>query len=145
MLIDLSTLTMAQSSRMENTAKALNKFLNCYTTHPGMSICFHASPMILCIHSDTSYHLEPQAQSHAGGYFYLGNHKNTPNQHNGPVLAAKVVLPSAGEDKTGGIFNNMKEGTILQTTLDEMGHPNRKISMILPLVSCCSCVTNSSS
>jgi len=81
--------------------------------------------MILRLHSDTSYLSEPKARSRAGGYFYMGN--KDPTFINGPILTPtgviKVVVSSAAEAETAGLFTNMKEAAILQTTLAEMGHP----------------------
>ena len=117
MLIALSTITIAQSSGIKHTVKALHKFFNDCATHAEAAICFCASPMILCIHSNTSNLSKPQAWRQAGGYFYLGAWKNVPDQCNGPILATtgimKVVLSSAAEAETNSIFTSMKEGTIL--------------------------------
>ena len=81
--------------------------------------------MILRLHSDTSYLSEPRARSRAGGYFYMVN--STPDFINGPILTPtgviKVVVASAAEAETAGLFTNMKEATILRTTLHEMGYP----------------------
>jgi len=127
MLTALSTLSSAQSKGTEATADALVKFLNYCATHPDAVIRFHASDMLLRVHSDTSYLSEPKARSRAGGYFYLGDKPPKPDKPNGPILVTtgviRVVVSSAAEAETGGLFSNMKEAVILRTTLDEMGHP----------------------
>ena len=127
MLVALSTLSAEQAHGTENTAKALVKFLNYCATNPEAVIRYQASDMILRVHSDTSYLTEPKARSRAGGYFYLGNQITKPDNINGPILATtgviKVVVSSAAEAETGGLFTNMKEAVILRTTLEEMGHP----------------------
>ena len=73
--------------------------------------------MILRVHSNTSYLSESKAQSCAGGYFFFGN-KNDHNQ-NGPILmptgVIQVVVSSASEAETAGLFTNMKEAAILRT------------------------------
>ena len=80
--------------------------------------------MLLRLHSDTSYLSEPKARSRAGGYFYMGT--NDPTFINGPILTPtgviKVVVSSAAEAETAGLFTNMKEAAILRTTLQEMGY-----------------------
>ena len=54
----------------------------------------------------------------------MGNNKDT--QRNGPILTPtgiiKVVVSSAAEAETAGLFSNMKDAAILRTTLTEMGH-----------------------
>ena len=51
----------------------------------------------------------------AGGFFYMGN-KND-NFLNGPILTPtgviKVVVSSAAEAETAGLFTNMKEAAFL--------------------------------
>ncbi len=123
--VALSALAAAQSTSTEKTAKAITKLLNYCATHPDASIQYHKSDMILRVHSDTSYLSEPKARSRAGGYFFMGNKDN--ENPNGAILTPtgviRVVVSSAAEAETAGLFTNMKEATILQTTLEEMGHP----------------------
>jgi hypothetical protein len=84
--------------------------------------------MQLKIHSDDSYLSEPKAKSRIGGYFYLGNKKNSPKKplSNGPLLChttvLKHVVSSVAEAEFGALFVNAKEGTVTRTTLAEMGH-----------------------
>jgi hypothetical protein len=84
--------------------------------------------MQLKIHSDASYLSDPKAKSIIGGYFYLGNSKNSPKKpvSNGPLLCHTTVLKhmvsSVAEDEFGALFVNVKEGTVTCTTLAEMGH-----------------------
>ena len=40
-----------------------------------------------------------------------------------PTGVIKVVVSSAAEAETAGLFSNMKEATALRTALEEMGHP----------------------
>jgi hypothetical protein len=88
----------------------------------------HASDMILHIHSDASYLSENEAKSRAGGFFYMGNaNKNDKKLTNGAMLIVskvlKQVMSSAAEAKIGAVFINAKEGAVLRTTLEELGHP----------------------
>eukprot|EP00957_Ditylum_brightwellii_P189911 14457516-Ditylum_brightwellii.AAC.1 len=52
---------------MFNTAKAVTHLLNYCATHPNAIIRYHASGMVLHIHSDALFMFEPQARSQAGG------------------------------------------------------------------------------
>jgi len=84
--------------------------------------------MILHIHSDTSYLSETEARSRAGSHHYLSDKPSAkPPPPNGPILnIAKIlkhVMSSAAEAELGALFLNAKEGTVLRTTLVEMGHP----------------------
>ena len=42
-------------------------------TYPNAVVRFHASDMILRADTDASYLTEPEALSHAAGYFFLGS------------------------------------------------------------------------
>jgi hypothetical protein len=84
--------------------------------------------MILYIHSDASYLSEREAKSRAGGFFHMGNSVNISNKlTNGAILiistVLKHVMSSAAEAEIGAVFINSKEGAVLRTTLEELGHP----------------------
>jgi hypothetical protein len=84
--------------------------------------------MILHIHSNASYLSENEAKSRAGGLFYMGsNNKTNKKLTNGAILIIskflKHVLSSAAEAEIGAVFINSKEGAVLRTTLEELGHP----------------------
>ena len=133
MLHALSTLASAQSKGTEATKEAMHYFLDYCATHPNATIRFHASDMILKIHSDASYLSEPEAKSRAGGYFYLGNKDNS-MQNNGAIhILAKLiknVVSSAAEAEIAAIFMNAKEAVPIRTTLVEMNHPQPETEII---------------
>jgi hypothetical protein len=83
--------------------------------------------MILHIPSDASYLSENEAKSRAGGFFNMGNTtKNDKKLTNGAILIVskvlKHVMSSAAEAEIGAVFINAKEGAVLRTTLEELGH-----------------------
>jgi hypothetical protein len=83
--------------------------------------------MILHIHSDASYLSENEAKSRSGGFFYMGNTTKKGNKLiNGAVSIVsnvlKHVMSSAAEAEIGAVFLNAKEGAVLRTTLEELGH-----------------------
>jgi hypothetical protein len=105
------------------------KLLNYCTTHPEATLRYHASYMILNIHNDASYLSEREAISRAGGFFYMGSNTDKANKlTNGAILiistVLKHVMSSAAEAETGIVFLNAKGGTVLCTTLEEVGHPH---------------------
>jgi hypothetical protein len=84
--------------------------------------------MILHIHSDASYLSEKEAKSRAGVFFYMGSSINTEKKlTNGAILiiskVLKHVMSSAEKEEIGAVFINAKEGAVLRTTLEELGHP----------------------
>ena len=126
LLTALSELSSAQATATDATKHACNQFLDYCATHPTSTIRYHASDMVLKLHSDSSYLNALGACSRQGGHFFLGN-KSGPDILNGAILhlaaIMKMVLSSAAEAEFGALFHNTKEATPLRTTLEELGHP----------------------
>jgi hypothetical protein len=96
------------------TADKAIKLINYCNTHPETKIRYHASDIILHIHSDTSYLSENKAKSRAGGFFYMGNAtKHDKKLTNGAILIVskklKHAMSSVAEAKIGAVFINAKE------------------------------------
>jgi hypothetical protein len=72
-LMALLQIALQQMAPTENTMKPVNQFLGYMWTHSDAIIWYHASDMILNVHSDASYLSAPKACSRAGGYFFLGS------------------------------------------------------------------------
>ena len=66
--------------------------------------------MVLKIHSDALYWLEPSTRSRVGGHFYLGSKPILTTSDNGAVLnvstVIKKVVSSAADAEYGGIYHN---------------------------------------
>jgi hypothetical protein len=67
----LSEIALQQAAPTENTMKRVNEFCDYMWTHQDAIIWYHASDMILSVHSDVLYLSAPKACSRAGGYFFL--------------------------------------------------------------------------
>jgi hypothetical protein len=65
----INVLASEQSRATEVTADKVIKLLNYCNTHPETKIRYHASAMILHIHSDASYLSDKESKSIAGGFF----------------------------------------------------------------------------
>jgi hypothetical protein len=100
--------------------------LDYLATHPDATIRYHASDMILHIHSDASYLSVSNARSRLGGLFFLG--KKSPEQDtlDGSILnvaaVIKNVVASAAESEVGACFHNAQSGAPLRVKLTKMGH-----------------------
>eukprot|EP00957_Ditylum_brightwellii_P097159 7399885-Ditylum_brightwellii.AAC.1 len=73
MLMALNAIAAEQEHPTSKTAAAMVQLLNYCATHPEATIQYHASGMVLHIHSDASYLSAPRAHSRAGGHFFLSN------------------------------------------------------------------------
>jgi hypothetical protein len=72
LLMPIDVLASEQSRATADTADKVIKLLNYCNNHPETKIRYHASGMILYIHSDESYLSEREAKSRAGGLLLHG-------------------------------------------------------------------------
>jgi hypothetical protein len=77
LIMPINVLASKQSKATEVTADKVIKLLNYCNTHPETKIRYHASDVILHIHSDALYLSENEANSRAGGFFYMSNDTKT--------------------------------------------------------------------
>jgi hypothetical protein len=124
----ISSLTSQKATATEDTTAKLTQLLNYFSTHSDATIRYHASDMILNIHSDVGYLNEPEARSRAGGHFFMSSTpRNGVQKHNGSILTLstiiRMVVASVAEAEIGALFLNAKEGVNIQNILKEMGHP----------------------
>jgi hypothetical protein len=109
LIMPINVLAYEQSKATAVTADKVIKLLNYCNTHPETKIRYHASDMILHIHSDASYLSEKEVKSRAGGFFYMGRSTNTDNKlTNGEILiiskVLKHVMSLAAEEEIGALF-----------------------------------------
>jgi hypothetical protein len=109
LIMPINVLASEQSRATADTADKIIKLLNYCNTHSETKIRYHASGMILYIHSDASYLSEREAKIRAGGFFYLGNSANTAKKlTNGALLiistVLKHVMSSAAEAEIGAVL-----------------------------------------
>jgi hypothetical protein len=126
-LMPLNDIATEQTKATAKKQAATNQLLDYLATHPDAAIRYHASDMILHIHSDASYLSVSNARSRLGGLFFLGN--TPPPEHdklNGSILnvasVIKNVVASAAEAEVGACFHNAQSGAPLRVTLTELGH-----------------------
>jgi hypothetical protein len=102
-LMPLNDIAMEQTKATEKTQAATNQLLDYLATHPDTTIIYHASDMILHIHSDASYLSVSNARSRLGGLFFLGNKPPDQDKLNGSILNVaaiiKKVFASAAESE----------------------------------------------
>jgi hypothetical protein len=120
MLVTLSSLATAQAKGTEATAEACTQLLNYAATHPEATIRYKASDMILLhIHSNASYHSEPQARSRVGGFFFLllnGQDPATPTLNGAIhvlVLSHFIASDPLGSCLTAGYLHTTRRPTYI--------------------------------
>jgi hypothetical protein len=126
-LMPLNDIATEQTKATEKTQAATNQMLDYLETHPDAIIRYHASDMVLHIHSDASYLSVSNARRRLGGLFFLGNKSPEKKTLNGSILNVasfiKNVVASAAESEVGACFHNAQSGAPLRVTLTELGHP----------------------
>jgi hypothetical protein len=125
-LMSLNDIATEQTKATEKTQAATNQLLDYLATHLDATIRYHASDMILHIHSYASYLSISNAQSRLRGLFFLGNKYSEHDKLNGSILnvaaVIKHVVASAAESEVGACFHNSQSGAPLRVTLTELGH-----------------------
>jgi hypothetical protein len=125
-LMPLNEIATEQTKVTEKTQAATNKLSDYLATHPDATIRYHASGMILHIHSYASYLSVSNARSRIGGLFFLGNKSPEQDKLNRFILnvasVIKHVVTSTAESEVGACFRNAQSGAPLRVTLTELGH-----------------------
>jgi hypothetical protein len=132
MLLALSTIASKQTKGTECTMEKALQVLDYLATHPDTTVRSRATDMVMNIHLDASYLLEPNSHSRACVHFFLGwlPVNRQPICLNGAFhtlwLILRFVVASAAEAELGALFLNCQEGMIFQLTLEDLGHPQPK-------------------
>ena len=125
------------AEQLQDTSTANEKvehLLNQMASNPIATIRYHASGMMLCIHSNASYLSVVNAHSIASRVFFLSDPKPTNVKFSDytPILNAFVhvlykilrnFMSSSTEAEYGAFFLNGQAAVPIRTTLIEMGHP----------------------
>ena len=128
-LMALSSIAVEQTRATEKTMNRCTHLLDYLAGHSDAKVRFHASDMILNIHSDASYLSEAKARSRACGHFFLGwmPQNSEPIRLNGAFHVSTTILrfvvASAAEAELGALYHNCQTGIIFRLTLADMGHP----------------------
>jgi hypothetical protein len=125
-LMPLNDIGMEQTKTTEKNTGRQKSTIRLLATHPDATIRYHASDMILHIHSDASYLSVSNARSRLGGLCFCGDKSPQQDKLNGSILnvasVIKNVVASAAESEVGACFHNAQSGAPLRVTLTELGH-----------------------
>jgi hypothetical protein len=125
-LMPLNDIATEQTKATEKTQASTNKLLDYLATHPDAIIRYHASDMILYIHSDVSYLSVSNVCSRLSGLLFCGDKSPHEDNLNVSILnvasVIKNVVPSVAESEVEACFQNAQSGAPLRVTLTELGH-----------------------
>ena len=126
MIVALSSIITDQASPTQATLKKVNQFLDYAASHDYAIVTYHASDMVMAIHSNASYLSKSKARSRAGGHFFMSNNNEIPPNNSAVYTIAQIikcVMVSACEAEISAMFVNTHEAVPMCQTLEEMGHP----------------------
>eukprot|EP00804_Cyclotella_cryptica_P019453 CCRYP_006629-RA/>CCRYP_006629-RA protein AED:0.22 eAED:0.22 QI:0/0/0/1/0.33/0.25/4/0/510 len=125
LLCPISTIASQSANPTTDTMEQTKQLLDYIATQDDAVITYHASDMVLAVHSDASYLSEPKARSRAGGHFFLSSATATP-PNNGAILniahIIKHVMASATEAELAALYIVAREAVYIRIILEELGH-----------------------
>jgi hypothetical protein len=131
-LAALSAIAIEQTKATHKTRDRSIQLLDYLASNQDAKVRFHASEMVMNIHSDASYLSESGARSRACGHFFMGwiPKNGEPIKLNGAFYTTssimRFVVASAAEAELGSLFHNCQAGMIFRQTLKDLGHPQPK-------------------
>jgi hypothetical protein len=120
-LVPLNDIATEKTKATEKTQAAKNQLLDYLENHPVATIIYHASDMILHVHSDASYLSVSYARSRLGGLFFCGDTPLKEDNLNGSILnvasVIKNMVASAAESEVGVCLQNAQSGEPIRIAL----------------------------
>jgi hypothetical protein len=136
-LMPINDIATEQTKVTDKTQAATNQLLDYLATHPDATIRYHASDMILHIHSDASYLSVSNARSRLGGLFFCGSETPQQDTLNGSILnvasVIKNVVASAAESEVGSCFHKVEPHSESHSLNWATSSPQRPSAQITPL------------
>ncbi len=106
--------------------KKIKQFLDYASTNLNAVITYHASNMVLAGYSNASYLSKSNAQSKAGGHFFMSSNVELP-PNNGAVSTIlqiiKAVMSLSAKAEVRALFINCREAVPARNVLKFLGHP----------------------
>jgi hypothetical protein len=123
-MVAINSISGEKAKATQNTAKKVTRLLNYFATHPNATLQYCKSGMVLKLHTDAAYLVEPRARSRHGAHYWLGtlgiNDDNGAIKNNASII--KPVVSSIAEAETAGCFYNCIDAIPIRIVLEEMGH-----------------------
>ena len=116
----------SQSSKpTEDMMQQTLQLLDYLATQEDSVLSYHASDMVLAVHSDASYLREPKACSRAGGHLFLSSNTTVP-PNNGAVLNIAHIIKNdvslATKVELVGLYIMACKAVYIRIILEELGH-----------------------
>ncbi len=121
----ISAIASRSSKLTKDMMRQTLQLLNHLATQEDAMLSYHASNMVLALHSNTCYLSKPKPRSRARGHFFLSNDTTIP-PNNGAVLniahIIKNVMSLATKTELAGLYIMACEAVYIRIILEELGH-----------------------
>jgi hypothetical protein len=101
------------------------QLLDYLPTQEDAVLSYHASDMVLAVHSNVSYLSEPKACSQVSGHFFLSSNTTIP-PNNGAILniahIIKSAILSATKKELASLYIMARKAIYIRNILEELGH-----------------------
>jgi hypothetical protein len=125
LLCPISAIAFQSSKPTTDTMQQTLQLLDYLATQEDAVLSYHASDMVLAVHSNANYLSEPKACSRARGHFFLSSDTTIP-PNNGAVLniahIIKNVMSSATKAELAGLYIMARKAVYIRIILEELGH-----------------------
>ncbi len=125
LLCPISAIALQSSKPSEDTMQQTLQLLDYLAMQEDAVLSYHASDMVLAVHSNASYLSKPKAQSQVGGHFFLSSNTTVP-PNNGAILniahITKNVMSSATEAELAGLYIMARKAIYIRIILEELGY-----------------------
>jgi hypothetical protein len=125
-LMPLNDIATEQTKATEKNQAGTNQLLDYLGTHQYTTIRYHASDMILHIHSDAFYFSVSNTRTLLEGLLFCRDKPPQEDTLNGLILNVasiiKNVVAYAAESEVGACFQKVQSGSPLRVTLTELAH-----------------------
>jgi hypothetical protein len=125
LLCPISTIALQSSKPTKDTLRQTLQLLNYLATQEDAVLSYHASNMVLAVHSNASYLSRPKARSRVGGHFFLSRDTTVPPNNGGILNIAHIIMnvvSSATKAEFAGLYIMACEDVYITIILEELGH-----------------------
>jgi hypothetical protein len=125
LLCPISIIATQSSKPTEDTMQQTLQFLDYLAMQEDAILSYHASNMVLAVHSNASYLSKPKACSQVGRHFFLSSNTAIPPT-NGTILniahIIKNIMSSATEAELAGLYIMAAKAIYIRNILEELDH-----------------------
>jgi hypothetical protein len=125
LLCPISAIASQSSKPTEDTMQQMLQVLDYQATQEDAVLSYHASNLVLAVHSNTSYLSKPKACSRAGGHFFLSSNTTVPSNNEVTLNTSHIIkyfMSSATKAELTDLYIMANKAIYIKIILEELGH-----------------------